>query len=80
VEKQGRKGMGISFECPTGSLLLGEVMRIAVWFKNPIDGGEPIADRTVWDRTGDTFENLTLSPSIDCSPDWHGCIQNGEIT
>lgn len=36
---------------------------------------------TVWQRTGDTFENLTLFPSIDCSNSghWHGWITNGEV-
>jgi hypothetical protein len=36
----------------------------------------------VWTRAaGDTFETLTLSPSIDASPagHWHGFIQNGEV-
>ena len=36
----------------------------------------------LWQRTGDTFETLTLSPSVDCSKwgHWHGWIQNGTIT
>lgn len=35
----------------------------------------------VWNRTGDTFETLTLTPSIDGSGvgHWHGFITNGEI-
>lgn len=34
-----------------------------------------------WQRTGDTFETLSLSPSIDLSAHghWHGFITNGEI-
>lgn len=34
-----------------------------------------------WARQGDTFDTLTLSPSIDASPagHWHGWIQGGEI-
>jgi hypothetical protein len=34
-----------------------------------------------WQRTGDTFETLTLSPSIDCSRfgHWHGHVQDGAI-
>lgn len=41
----------------------------------------------LWQRTGDTFETLTLQPSIlvpgsggpgDCN--WHGFITNGEVT
>lgn len=36
----------------------------------------------LWTRTGDTFENLSLSPSIDCSKwgGWHGFITNGIIS
>ena len=35
----------------------------------------------LWKRAGDTFEALTMTPSIDCSAwgCWHGFITNGEI-
>lgn len=35
----------------------------------------------LWQRTGDTFETMTLSPSVDCSASghWHGFLRNGEI-
>lgn len=35
----------------------------------------------VWNRTGETFETLTLSPSVDASISghWHGFVTNGEI-
>lgn len=40
-----------------------------------------------WNRTGNTIETLTLSPSIDASGQdhvthkgWHGHVTNGEIT
>lgn len=75
---EGRQGMGISFISPKSE---DDGLRIAVWFKNPIDGGEPINDkptRCLWERTGDTFENLSLTPSVDASPAWHGWITNGE--
>jgi hypothetical protein len=34
----------------------------------------------LWQRTGETFETLSLHPSIDASPagHWHGYITNGE--
>ena len=70
-------GMGLSFLSP-----LGTGLRINIFFANPLDGGTPINDpekqRTLWQRTGDTFETLTLTPSVDASPDWHGWIKNGE--
>lgn len=35
----------------------------------------------IWKRTGETFETLTLSPSInaEASGHWHGFITKGEI-
>lgn len=83
----GRVGMAVSFECPhcvqrersTGDR---RVQRLAVWFANPIDGLPPTDDaKILWQRSGDTFETLTLSPSIDASKEghWHGFIRNGSI-
>lgn len=75
---EGRSGMGISFQMPDCE------HRITAWFKNPLDGGTPINEpdrpRCLWQRTGDTFDTLTLEPSIDASPDWHGWVRNGEVT
>ena len=34
----------------------------------------------VWQVTGDSFENLTISPSIDMKGHWHGFITNGQVT
>lgn len=71
-------GMGLTFRCPccpdSGS-------RLAVFFTNPFDGGQPHQDARTWARTGDTFETLSISPSIDASASghWHGFITNGEI-
>jgi hypothetical protein len=75
---ENRHGMCVSFECPHC-----RTIRLAVWFANPIDGLPPTDDaKHLWQRTGETFENLTLSPSIDASKDghWHGFLTNGEIT
>lgn len=73
-----RHGMGLSFTPPDSAV------RVNIWFKNPIDGGPPINEpgkqRCLWDRSGDTFETLTLHPSIDDSPRFHGWIRNGEVT
>jgi hypothetical protein len=84
---EGRHGMAVSFECPhcvqrereTGD---NRVIRLAVWFANPIDGLPSTDDATtLWQRSGDSFENLTLTPSVDASKEghWHGYITNGEI-
>jgi len=93
----GRSGVGIRFRCPCcdGRCVL------AVLFINPLDGGPAVPAGTSimgenqgrrWSRTGETFETLTTTPSIDASspsydedgkevPDskhWHGFIADGE--
>lgn len=74
----GRRGQGISFDCPCCG-----VERLAIAFVNPLDGKAPsvLPDTKLWQRTGDTFETLSLTPSIDASAHghWHGFITNGEI-
>lgn len=42
----------------------------------------PCSAGLAWNRTGDTFDNLTLTPSLDASASghWHGFITNGAIT
>ncbi len=92
-EVAGRHGQGISFECP-----IHRSHRLAVAFVNPIDGGGKMdgngygpGPKFLWHREGETFETLTLGPSIDASgftdgthdiktPCWHGFIKNGEVT
>ena len=82
-----RHGMAICFDCPhcvqrereTGDK---RVIRLGVWFLNPIDELPPTDDATtLWERWGETFEVLTLLPSVDASKfgHWHGHIQQGEI-
>lgn len=79
---------GVTFDCPHC-----QVQRLGVLFKNAIDPGKWL-DRGVtrhhaeqeWDRDGETFDSLTLRPSIDASKNevifdghWHGFITNGEV-
>lgn len=70
-----REGIGLSFDCPCGC---GEGS--FVYFENPLDGGLPRGS-PAWKRRGDTFETLTLSPSLlkltGCK--WHGHLVNGEM-
>jgi hypothetical protein len=73
-------GIGLLCDCPCGKCNVP----LYVQFKQPLDGGPP-PDKSgapLWDRTGETFENLTLRPSIlrkdGCG--WHGFITNGEVT
>lgn len=75
--------VGITFNCPC----CGGKNRLGVLFKEPIDrDGLPTdthwtEQETLWTRTGETFETLSLSPSIDCSKfgHWHGFITNGMV-
>lgn len=83
----GGKRLGITFNCPHC-----QTQRLGVAFHHE---GLAMAedacilavspDTKIWTETNpaeDTFENLSLSPSIDCSAvgHWHGYITNGEVT
>lgn len=76
-----RDKVGVEFDCPCGNK--DEQHRLFIEFKNPPDGGPPCDPRAhaTWHRYGDTFETLSLSPSIQrhtpCK--WHGYITNGEV-
>lgn len=80
---------GVLFICPKC-----QQHSILCWFKNPRNA-PPVPESAFprpgrWTFSGDTFDVLTLEPSIDLStitfdnpagPDrcyWHGWVQNGE--
>jgi len=80
--------IGIRFNCPHCL-----TQRLAVMFTPPIDDNvlwkyatwdhyaDVISQEGKWNRTGETFETLTLKPSINTEfhGHWHGFIENGEI-
>jgi hypothetical protein len=73
-----RLGVGLIFDCPCSKC--GH--HIGIDFNNPLDGGPPLEPRrSRWQRTGDTLQTLTVSPSIlrhgGCG--WHGWIRDGEV-
>lgn len=76
-----RTGVGIIFDCPCGAC--GTLC--AVYFDNPLDGGVRWQQEgPIWHRSGFTYENLTLSPSIfrnrypeSCGA--HFWIRDGEV-
>jgi len=88
--------IGVSFLCPHCSPDLPEHgsqrrQRLAIRFCPAIDPTNVEAtfmvplvhEETTWNRvSGDTFETLTLSPSINTEQHghWHGFITNGNIT
>lgn len=75
-----RHGVGVAFDCPCGC-----GTHCYVPFANPLDGGPTLqSERLGWQRTGETFETLTLTPSILRSKEhggcgWHGFVTNGEV-
>lgn len=72
------RGIGVIFDCPCGNH--DEAHRCYVPFANPIGPG-PYVPEKGWQRTGDSFETLSLTPSIlrigGCG--WHGYITAGEV-
>ena len=75
----------LTFDCPHC-----RTQRLAVYFKPAIDPEglqkryewpEPNPGVLKWQRKGDTFETLTLEPSVnfDSTGHWHGSIVNGEM-
>lgn len=75
-----REGTALNFLCPCGCR-----DEITVHFENPLDGGPPTTKGPTWKRSGDTFDGLTLRPSIrvvqsanGCG--WHGFITSGMVT
>lgn len=76
-----RHGVGLSFDCPCGC-----DVRCYVAFSNPIDRGasHKNKDEPTWNRMGNTFETLTLRPSIMRNEEkggcgWHGYITDGQV-
>jgi hypothetical protein len=78
--------IGVTFDSPTRP---GQ--RLAALFLPAIDPeglaakygwGEAFPQSRKWQRAGDTFESLTLTPSLDFSAagDWHGHITAGQIS
>jgi hypothetical protein len=76
--------VGVSFDCPC----CAGATRLAVPFEPTFafPGVEPHGEGHTylqpdphWKRAGDSFDNLTLTPSVDASKHghWHGSIANG---
>lgn len=78
---------GLMFDCPCERCAAAP-KRQPLWvpLTNPIDPGNLLADTTwqpparSWHRSGDTVENITLTPSVDFSSSghWHGNIIDGK--
>jgi hypothetical protein len=82
-----RQAQGILFLCPTCFVTKGSKIgchMVEVTFNGrgveDCEGSHNIAGNPVrWNVSGDSYENLTLSPSImGCN--WHGHVANGKVT
>jgi hypothetical protein len=78
-----REGVGLICDCPCGKCDPEAGGQLFIPFANPLDGG-PNPERQGWQRTGETFETMTLSPSILRSTEkggcgWHGWIRDGGV-
>lgn len=77
VTKAGTQA--VFFDCPCRS---GH--RLLISFDRAIGGG-PAAVGHAWARTGETLDDLTLSPSLlvrggpDGAECWHGWIREGQV-
>lgn len=60
----------VDFDCPCG-----EGHKQGVSFRGR---GAPLDGRPQWEATGDSVENLTLTPSINSSC-WHGFVTEGAV-
>lgn len=56
----------ISFDCPEGH----EHCRHVIPFSPALDGSIHVLKSAMWTRSGDTFETLSLSPSIARRPQY----------
>lgn len=69
--------VGVICDCPCGC-----AVELFVPFETPIGPG-PLRHQWGWKRSGETFETLTLTPSVlrqgvgSCG--WHGFITAGEV-
>ena len=91
----GRGGAidGVSFLCPHCQKVrlavqftpMGVDATLAAAAPAGFPGHEPVLIPLVglvWTRTGETFDVLTLSPSVDASASghWHGFVQQGQAS
>lgn len=64
---EGEDSNWLQFDCPEGH----QNCQVSVPFSPSLKGAPQssvVGSRTIWTRTGDTFETLTLSPSILMTP------------
>ena len=80
IHGKDTEGAGVIFDCPCQSESCAWGGKLAISFRNPLRGkAYASAEEHLWQRTGETFETLTLSPSIHAVGHWHGWLRNGVL-
>jgi hypothetical protein len=84
VEHEGKR-CGVSFECPEHGTHTGPnaYCRQVVQFTPAIEGGHVASwqdNKHIWQRKGESFEALTLTPSVRAGCGWHGFVTAGMVT
>lgn len=85
IHQRHKRVVGVRFSCPHC-----RETQIQVLFINPPDGGPAQKDDPEfagnnwghrWARSGLSFDDLSLSPSVDASASghWHGWVLHGEV-
>ena len=80
----GKRGLDGS-DVPTHPDVIANVCEMGGWAMVPTKSnwlGEPQCADSIargWDLTGDSFENVTLTPSIHHVGHWHGFLTNGAM-
>lgn len=80
VTEENTEKSGFICHCPCGGC--DEDRLLYLPFSNPIGPGPVSSRERGWKREGESFETLTLTPSIrrleGCC--WHGLLKNGLFT
>ena len=78
----GGEVYGIRYDCPCGDSGCPMGGWCVVPTKANFTGKPTCADSLArgWDVSGDSFENISLTPSIHHFGHWHGFLTNGVLT
>lgn len=75
------RNAGVARRCRLGVQFAGRPMTLQEKLDHVHEFGTfDVPPGVVWEAKGDSFDTLTLSPSVDASASghWHGHVKNGE--
>jgi hypothetical protein len=70
-EHDGRRGLGIRFDCPHCGC------DVKLFFRNPIDGGPSKGSEPRWTRVGESYGDLTFDRSVKFEGHFHAGLNKG---